>query len=222
MKTIKTVAVVSVLVFGMTTLVFASWWNPFSWGWFKKNSPVVQVVQNKAVPSSSQTQDISIDAYGGKGVNDTPSDAFVVTVGDSSADQTATNGSSTGNNSKEIREWKTYINSEVGYKISYPSSYHVAYGDDLFNFDETKYENGNSKGVKIQIQRYDTISSTSSKDFSLGSIKYLGNITEGGGTFDLYRVSDENGKFYYKILVFGKNNDVKNIENIISTFKFEK
>ncbi|MEI6810477.1 MAG: hypothetical protein WCK60_00300 [Candidatus Nomurabacteria bacterium] len=44
MKTIKTLTLVSVLVFGMTTSAFASWWNPFSWGWFKKNSPKVQVV----------------------------------------------------------------------------------------------------------------------------------------------------------------------------------
>lgn len=45
MKTIKTVAVVSVLVFGMTTSVFASWWNPFSWGWFKnKDVSIAQTV----------------------------------------------------------------------------------------------------------------------------------------------------------------------------------
>lgn len=52
MKTIKTIGVVSVLVFSMTTLAFAAWWNPFSWGWFKKNTPVVQVVQNQVATST--------------------------------------------------------------------------------------------------------------------------------------------------------------------------
>ena len=38
MKTIKTAVLVSVLMFGMTTSVFASWWNPFTWHWFKRAS----------------------------------------------------------------------------------------------------------------------------------------------------------------------------------------
>ncbi|MDO8585124.1 MAG: Ser-Thr-rich GPI-anchored membrane family protein [bacterium] len=56
--------------------------------------------------------------------------------------------------SNETAGWKTYMNTSDGYSISYPDSYHVAYGDSLFNYDENKYERGNPNGVKIQVQRH--------------------------------------------------------------------
>lgn len=43
MKTIKTFVLVSILTVGMTTSVFASWWNPFTWGFFKKYIQIQQV-----------------------------------------------------------------------------------------------------------------------------------------------------------------------------------
>ncbi|MBP9866729.1 MAG: hypothetical protein KBC41_01485 [Candidatus Pacebacteria bacterium] len=45
MKTLKTFIIVSILTLGMTTSVFAAWWNPFTW-FQKKVVPTQQVKQN--------------------------------------------------------------------------------------------------------------------------------------------------------------------------------
>ena len=47
MKTAKILVVVSVITFSMTTSVFASWWNPFTW--FHKKVTSVQQVRTVAV-----------------------------------------------------------------------------------------------------------------------------------------------------------------------------
>jgi hypothetical protein len=47
MKTIKTFALIPFLVAGITTSVFASWWNPLTWSFLKKTQ-VHQVQQNPA------------------------------------------------------------------------------------------------------------------------------------------------------------------------------
>ncbi len=63
MKKIKTIAFISVLMFGMTTLVFASWWNPFTWGFFKKNINVEQQVeQQKQNVEATSTSDTTINS----------------------------------------------------------------------------------------------------------------------------------------------------------------
>ncbi len=53
MKILKTIAFISIVSVGMTTSVFASWWNPFSWNMFKKQNKVV--VEEKVVENSAQT-----------------------------------------------------------------------------------------------------------------------------------------------------------------------
>jgi hypothetical protein len=50
MKIIKKSALVSILIFGMTTSVFASWWNPFTWNFFNKKVVQVQQVQQNTAP----------------------------------------------------------------------------------------------------------------------------------------------------------------------------
>lgn len=70
MKTIKTVTLVSILLVGMTTSVFASWWNPFTWHWFKINTPATQqiksdtdsVVQNISIQVASSTTEMVISS----------------------------------------------------------------------------------------------------------------------------------------------------------------
>lgn len=49
MKTIKTFTLISLLIVGTTTSVFASWWNPFTWSFFKKK---VQTQQVSTLPAS--------------------------------------------------------------------------------------------------------------------------------------------------------------------------
>lgn len=51
-----------------------------------------------------------------------------------------------------FENWDSHTNKELGFTISHPIAYHVFY-DNLVNYDETKYERGNSDGVKIQVQR---------------------------------------------------------------------
>lgn len=41
MKTLKTIALVSIISIGMTSSVFASWWNPTTWKIFKRENKVV-------------------------------------------------------------------------------------------------------------------------------------------------------------------------------------
>ena len=51
MKKIKTLTLVSILMFGITTSAFASWWNPFTWSIFKKKP--IQTEQQVAVENVS-------------------------------------------------------------------------------------------------------------------------------------------------------------------------
>ncbi len=118
-----------------------------------------------------------------------------------------------------ISNWKTYVNSDLGYSISYPPTYHEAYGNDLFNFDEDKFEKGNSSGVKIQIQKISEKFNASKAD--VPTIKFSEKVTNGpGGSFDIYSVTNLNGTKIFNILVWGIENDKQNVLNILSTFKF--
>lgn len=53
MKTAKTLAIVSIITFSMTTSAFASWWNPFTW--FQKKAVSVQQVQKSTNPENQPT-----------------------------------------------------------------------------------------------------------------------------------------------------------------------
>jgi|SRR3989338_2767725 len=57
-------------------------------------------------------------------------------------------------NFEQTEGWKTYANQKAKFIISYPNAYHVYLDHNLINYDENKYERGNSKGVKIQIQQH--------------------------------------------------------------------
>ena len=62
MKTIKTLTLVSILVVGMTTSVFASWWNPFTW--FQKKVVSVQQVQQRPTTSIPMAQNTQLQNVG--------------------------------------------------------------------------------------------------------------------------------------------------------------
>lgn len=55
MKTIKTMTLISVLVVGMTSISFASWWNPFTW--FTKK--VVPIQQEQKISTIEKNESIS-------------------------------------------------------------------------------------------------------------------------------------------------------------------
>ncbi len=116
-------------------------------------------------------------------------------------------------------EWKTYINSQAGYRISYPPSYHVAFENNLLNFDENAFEKGNPKGVKIQIQK--TNSLPVSADLIAKIPRYSDKVASGpGGQFDMYNISASDGKTYYRIFVWGIENDNQNVSKILNSFMF--
>ncbi len=120
-------------------------------------------------------------------------------------------------NTEPFSMWKKYTDPVNYYSISHPAEYHMAFGSSLINYDENKYEMGNSKGVKIQIQKID-------KSIPIGPIKetkYLGINTEApGGRFSMYEVIGNDNKVYFRINVWGSENDIHNIINILSSFKF--
>ncbi len=60
MKTLKTIALISIVSVGMTSSVFASWWNPTTWKVFKRESKAV--VQQKVEEKVSITATTSSEA----------------------------------------------------------------------------------------------------------------------------------------------------------------
>ncbi|MBP6949000.1 MAG: hypothetical protein KBB50_02930 [Candidatus Pacebacteria bacterium] len=59
MKSLKTIALVSFVTLATTTSVFASWWNPFTWGMFKKNSVSVQQVVQQPIAQVAQVTPVA-------------------------------------------------------------------------------------------------------------------------------------------------------------------
>lgn len=55
MKTLKTIALISIVSVGMTSSVFASWWNPTSWKIFKRESGVANQERKGVVNVSTTT-----------------------------------------------------------------------------------------------------------------------------------------------------------------------
>src|ERR1035437_7484616 len=55
MKKILLVSIITIIIIPQIT--FASWWNPFSWSWFKKPTPVVQQEPTKQVTDSNLKQE---------------------------------------------------------------------------------------------------------------------------------------------------------------------
>lgn len=117
MKTIKTVALTSVLVFGMTTSVFASWWNPFTW--FQKKMAPAQQVQH--VSSTNVTVNIE-DNQKNEAINTTPKN-------------------------KIPESWRTFENKQGGVSVSFPKDFKVNDGTEDFIYKSTAdgYEIKNSE-----------------------------------------------------------------------------
>lgn len=120
-------------------------------------------------------------------------------------------------------DWLTYNNNELGFSVKYPKSYHVSiYGNNLVNYDENKYEKGNSNGVKIQFHKYKTEYMTLSEgmeSYENGIFKFKEEILSGpGGQFKVYSTLDDIG-IYYKVIVWGEDNDGGNVFDILSTFE---
>lgn len=95
MKTIKTFTLVSILMFGMTTSVFASWWNPFTWNFFNKKVVPVQQVQ--------------------------PAQQNTVPVKENISNQDRTKGTSTPKNTEsQNSKVSTYTNEKYLFSIDFP------------------------------------------------------------------------------------------------------
>lgn len=58
MKIIKVATIASIMIIATTSAVFASWWNPMSWSWFKKSEPQKVVIQqtNTLLASTTDNQ----------------------------------------------------------------------------------------------------------------------------------------------------------------------
>jgi len=149
----------------------------------------------------------------------------------------------------ETANWQTHENLKMGYSVSFPASYHVVRENNILNFNDELFERGNLDGVKIQIQQeeamaYDlsneigegqTISAinnyikigkgedrqTPIVPISLNNIKYKNQVLSGpGGAFEIYYAFSSKGQMFFKILVYGAQNDDDNVQKILSTFKF--
>jgi hypothetical protein len=145
--------------------------------------------------------------------------------------------------------WQIYRNEEYGIEFKYPNTYHTYLDHNLINYDENKYEKGNPKGVKIQIQRdsggnlgYDLSVSEQINSFisklnssslnesenssetpivplSLGIFSFKKQVLAGpGGSFDIF-YTFVNKDTYYRLLVWGQENDPEVVSRILSTFK---
>lgn len=140
---------------------------------------------------------------------------------------------------------QTYVNSKDYYEIRYDSPYRVWLDHNLINYDanDPKYEMGNPDGVKIQIQKHnlekgqtfvDAIieknnnikaagndaNETQIEKYDLGNIQYANKVLYGpGGKFDAFYSPSNDGKNYFLIIVWNIDNDKKNINLILSTFK---
>lgn len=139
----------------------------------------------------------------------------------------------------EIADWKTYTNQADCYSIKYGIPYRIWPDDDLVNYDfnDPIYERGNPDGVKIQIQK-DSIEDgknfalqmaeevtsmedieTSMQKVSLGNFQYSNKVLNGpGGAFDKFYAPAKDEKSYYRVLVWGMENDWVNVESILKTF----
>lgn len=57
MNTIKKVALISFIIAGTSQMVFASWWNPFTWNFFnKKSTPVVHQIKQDSVSVDGKSE----------------------------------------------------------------------------------------------------------------------------------------------------------------------
>jgi hypothetical protein len=148
---------------------------------------------------------------------------------------------------KEIIEsngWKTQINNNDGYALSYPAEFSFQSGHNFMNYDinDQRYERGNPDGVKIQINKhilggnfrsieeYITYLKSNSDNFTdpaqevkIGSCVTLAQYLKNGpgGAFMNYMAFDKKSNTYFDILIFepGFSKNKELIVNIIKTFR---
>lgn len=83
MKTIKTFALVSVLTIGLTASAFASWWNPFTWNFFKKQTSVTTqqvAVDNSLLVTQNNTSTTTLETQKLNQITSTSSDVLVAST----------------------------------------------------------------------------------------------------------------------------------------------
>lgn len=145
----------------------------------------------------------------------------------------------------EKNGWKTWVNNEDNYSITYPSEFWPQNGHDLknYNMKDPRYDSGNPEGISIQIQKhsvsrmgFDTINEYKehlktvpdvfadvATDVQLGEfISLYQYIKDGpGGAFANYMAFDSERGIFYNILVsepgYKKNKEL--VEKILKTFK---
>ena len=111
--------------------------------------------------------------------------------------------------------WKSYKNTHVGYTISFPESYHVAYGNVVLNYDENTPA-ASSTGAKIQIQ---AIGNYALPGEHPTYPVYSNHVTGPSGEYDVYAILGTDGRPYLQALVWGLGNDTQTILKILSTVK---
>lgn len=145
----------------------------------------------------------------------------------------------------EKNGWKTWVNNDDNYSISYPSEFWPQGGHNLKNYDmkDPRYDSGNPEGISIQIQKhsvsrmgFDTVSEYKkhlkivsdvfadvATDVQLGEFISLYQYTKDGpgGAFANYMAFDSERGIFYNILVsepgYKKNKEL--VEKILATFK---
>lgn len=145
----------------------------------------------------------------------------------------------------EKNGWKTWVNNEDNYSITYPSEFWPQGGHDLKNYDmkNSRYARGNPEGIGIQIQKhsvsrmgFDTVNEYKeylktvpdtfadvATDVQLGEFISLYQYTKDGpsGAFANYMAFDGERGIFYNILVsessYAKNKEL--VEKILTTFK---
>lgn len=146
----------------------------------------------------------------------------------------------------EKNGWKTWVNNEDNYSITYPPEFWPQGGHDLknYNMSDPRYERGNPEGISIQIQKHNL---SSRKDFDnvneyrehlktvpdvdadvatdvkLGEFISLYQYTKDGpgGAFANYMAFDGDRGIFYNILVFesGYTKNKELVKKILKTFK---
>lgn len=145
----------------------------------------------------------------------------------------------------EKNGWKTWVNNEDNYSITYPSEFWPQGGHNLKNYDmsDPRYDRGNPEGISIQIQKhsvsrmgFDTVNeyreylktvpdvfADVATDVQLGEFISLYQYTKDGpgGAFANYMALDGERGVFYNILVFeyGYTKNKELVEKILATFE---
>ncbi len=219
MKKIKIISFVFILTTGLTTQVFASWWNPLTWHWFKKTSPIVTqqaVTNNVSLVQNSQ--------------------ATLTTSKNSQINSVITESTE----SQDVK-WKTYASPQYGFQIDYVDGTKLPehmYGpnDNAIRFQPINSKENSQGSFVINIMSGENLDCSrvkaGGKSFTKTSINGI-NFTEQDVIQDLPNSSIrfteyctiKNNVEYLISLVPPKDTSVTNdptLNRVISSFKFIK